>query len=200
MQRVLYLSHPQVRVEPAVPVPRWGLSDLGRARMAAVARRPWLRRVERIVSSEEAKAVEAAGIVADALELAVEVGADLHENDRSATGFLPPDTFEPVADAFFARPDESVRGWERAADAQARIVGAVRRVLAGDARTTLFVGHGGVGTLLRCAVAGLAIGREHDQGRCGADPGGGNVHAFLREPFSTGPGVALYGWTPMEEL
>jgi hypothetical protein len=34
----------------------------------------------------------------------------MHENDRSATGFLPPPEFEAVADAFFVRPLESVRG------------------------------------------------------------------------------------------
>lgn len=195
MTPVLYLSHPQVRVDPAVPVPRWGLSDRGRDRMQAVAGRPWLAGIRRIVASDETKALEAAGIVAATTGLEVEVGADLHENDRSATGFLPPAEFEMVADAFFAEPERSVRGWERAVDAQARIVAAVRRVLDEDDRATLFVGHGGVGTLLQCAVAGRSIDRSHDQGRCGADPGGGNVHAFSHDMVRT-----LYGWTPMEKL
>jgi len=192
---VLYLSHPQVRVDAATPVPRWSLSDQGRARMDAVAGRPWLAGVTRLLASEETKAVEAAQVVAAALGRDVEVGVDLHENDRSATGFLPPAEFEAVADAFFAEPERSVRGWERATDAQARIVSAVRRTLAGDERATLFVGHGGVGTLLHCAVAGLPIDRAHDQGRCGANPGGGNVHAFSSDMTQ-----AVYGWTPMEEL
>lgn len=30
-----YLSHPQVQIDPAVPVPEWGLSDAGRARPAS---------------------------------------------------------------------------------------------------------------------------------------------------------------------
>lgn len=195
MRPVLYLSHPQVRVDPTVPVPRWGLSDKGRDRMRAVAGRPWLADIRRIVASDETKAIEAAEIVGSAVGVTVEIGAGLHENDRSATGFLPPDEFEIVADAFFAEPERSVRGWERAVDAQTRIVAAVRRMLNEDDRATLFVGHGGVGTLLHCAIAGQPIDRSHDQGRCGADPGGGNVHAFSHDMVRT-----LYGWTPMEEL
>jgi hypothetical protein len=46
----------------------------------------------------------------------------MHENDRSATGFLPPDEFETVANRLFAEPLVSIRGWERAIDAQLRIV------------------------------------------------------------------------------
>ena len=45
-------------------------------------------------------------------------GGSLHENDRSATGYLPPNQFEAMADRFFAEPQASVLGWERAVDAQ----------------------------------------------------------------------------------
>lgn len=41
-------------------------------------------------------------------------GVQPRENDRSSTGFLPPEEFEVVADAFFAQPGVSVRGWETA--------------------------------------------------------------------------------------
>ena len=54
----------------------------------------------------------------------------MHENDRSATGFLEPSEFERVADEFFARPTVSIGGWERAIDAQKRIVGEVEAVWA----------------------------------------------------------------------
>jgi len=53
----------------------------------------------------------------------------LRENDRSATGFLQKQEFEATADAFFAHPHESVRGWEAAVAAQARIVRAVEEIL-----------------------------------------------------------------------
>jgi broad specificity phosphatase PhoE len=96
--------------------------------------------------------------------LGIGVEPDLGENDRSATGYLPPDEFERTADAFFARPEESCRGWERAIDAQRQIREAVERILLrhgnGDAA---IVAHGAVGTLLLCSCLGMRIDRAADQ-------------------------------------
>ncbi|MGO8572680.1 histidine phosphatase family protein, partial [Rhizobium ruizarguesonis] len=82
-------------------------------------------------------------------------------NDRSATGFLPPPQFEEAADWFFAHTEQRFKGWERAVDAQARIVEAVNAVLATHDATSqiAFVGHGGVGKLLKCHLAGSPITR-----------------------------------------
>lgn len=186
----VYLTHPQVRIDPDVPVPRWGLNDTGRARTQALARAPWLRRFARIVASDETKAQETATILGAALGIAPETAPDLHENDRSATGFLPPPEFERMADAFFAAPTQSVRGWEAAGAAQLRIVRAVGAVLAAapDA-ATLFVGHGGVGTLLKCHCGGRPIARREDQGS-----GGGGNHFGFR----WGPPELRHDWRPME--
>src|SRR4051812_36928375 len=109
MSALWYATHPEVAIDPDVPVPRWGLSEVGRARAHDLAARAELAGVVRIVSSGEAKAVETAAAVAARGGLAVEVRPATHENDRSATGFLPGAEFEEVADAFFARPDESIR-------------------------------------------------------------------------------------------
>jgi broad specificity phosphatase PhoE len=186
-----YLSHPQVAIDPAVPVPRWGLNPLGRERAARLAALPFARQLRRVVASEETKAVETASILADAAGLPVEVRPALHENDRSATGYLPPPEFEETADLFFARPHESIRGWERASNAQARIVGAVAAILAEDpAAVTLFAGHGGVGTLLLRHLAGQPIARMRDQ-----PPGGGNLFAFEGVPSRV-----LHPWRALEDV
>ncbi|HWJ72673.1 MAG TPA: histidine phosphatase family protein [Kaistia sp.] len=181
MAEVLYLSHPQVAIDPAVPVPDWGLSPLGRARTEAFASLPMLARIGRVVASLERKAIETAEIIAAAQGLAVEIRDGLHENDRSATGFLPPGEFEAMADRFFAAPEASICGWERAVDAQRRIVAGVEAILGERpeaAGITLFVGHGGVGTLLLCHCAGWTISRQHDQ-----PAGGGNLFRFEHPPF-----------------
>lgn len=190
--RCFYLSHPQVKIDPAVPVPDWGLSDIGAARARAAIGAPWLRNVSRIVSSAECKAVETAEIIATPRGLTVEVRERTHENDRSATGFLPPPEFEQVANEFFARPLESVRGWERAADAQARIVSEVEAAIAAhhDDGDILFVGHGGVGTLLQCHVDRRPIARVYDQ-----PGGGGNVFAFSWAPLAL-----AHGWRALEDM
>jgi len=190
MASFIYLSHPQVAIDPAVAVPDWGLSPLGQSRSAAFAGAPLLSELGRIVSSDERKAIETAEIIADAHGLQVEIRTGLQENDRSATGFLPPAEFEATADRFFAEPETSIRGWERAVDAQRRIVGAVDAILAEPTRSalTLLVGHGGVGTLLLCHCGGLAIARRHDQ-----MAGGGCIFRFAHPPFRL-----VTAWQPME--
>jgi broad specificity phosphatase PhoE len=186
----LYVSHPQVVIDPAVPVPRWGLSEIGRARTQVAAAKPWLRPIRRIIASDEQKAVETAEILAEALGLTVEVRPGLHEVDRSATGFLPSGAFEAAADRLFAHPERSDDGWERAVNAQARIVAAVTGAIgeAGDLPTVL-VGHGGVGTLLWCHLRGTPISRAHDQ----PPNSGGNVYAFDLTP----PRV-VHPWRPFD--
>lgn len=170
-----YLTHSQVQIDPSIPVPQWSLSLKGRQRIEASRNKPWLRSLRRIVSSDERKAVETATILAKALDLSVEQRPNMGENDRSATGFITPDKFEAAADAFFAEPDKSWRGWERAIDTQTRIVAAVEATLADHPldRPVLFVGHGAVGTLLKCQLSARPIARDRDQ-----PGGGGNIYAF----------------------
>jgi broad specificity phosphatase PhoE len=171
----VYITHPQVRIDPNIPVPEWGLSNVGRLRAEACAARPWVKRLTRIVSSGERKAIETAEIFAAAAGIAIETRPLMHENDRSATGFLAPAAFETAADWFFAHPQESFRGWERAVDAQARIVAEVNDVLSkhDQDEPIAFVGHGGVGTLLKCQMSGVPISRQEDQ-----PGGGGNLFCF----------------------
>lgn len=186
-----YLTHPQVRIDPEKDVMRWSLNDTGRTRVAALVRRiDVLAGTTRVISSDEVKARETAAPLAEALGAALDVRPRMHENDRSATGFLPPAEFERTADQFFAHPALSVRGWETARDAQARILAEVEAALAahGDG-DILFVGHGGVGTLLFCALSGHAIDRRFDQG-----PGGGGSW-FEFDIDSRRPGRC---WQPLE--
>lgn len=188
---VRYLTHPQVTIDPSIPVPDWGLSQMGRARTESVTATGQLSGTRQVISSGERKAIETAEIIAAKLGIDVEVREAMHENDRSATGFLVPDEFEATANQFFGQPHVSIRGWERAVDAQLRIVDEVEHVLArGTPGDVLFVGHGGVGTLLYCHYAGLAIDRVHDQ-----LAGGGCFFAFTSQERRV-----LHGWRRLEEL
>jgi broad specificity phosphatase PhoE len=186
-----YLTHPQVKIDPAIPVPSWGLNAFGRARTETLANTGCLSGTTQIISSGERKAIETAEIIAGKLNVAIEVRGAMHENDRSATGFLPPNEFEAVANEFFAKPFVAVKGWERAIDAQLRIVREVERVLARNrAGDVLFVGHGAVGTLLFCHYAGFAIDRTYDQ-----PGGGGNCFALIKDGRRV-----LHPWLRMEDL
>jgi broad specificity phosphatase PhoE len=188
---IRYLTHPQVKIDRAAPVPSWGLSEVGRTRTEALANAEWLSETTQIISSGERKAIETAEIIAGKLNVTVETRDAMHENDRSATGFLPPDEFETVADQFFAHPLVSIRGWERAIDAQLRIVREVELVLARNrSGDVLFVGHGAVGTLLFCHYSGFAIDRAHDQ-----PTGGGHYFAFVKDKRRV-----QHPWRRMEDL
>ena len=164
MSLVHFITHPDVVIDPAVPVPDWPLSPLGRARMAASLSAAWVPGIAAIHCSTERKAIDGAEMLAGHRGLPFATHADLGENDRSATGYLPRAEFEATADLFFAHPAQSIRGWERAVDAQARVVAAVDRLLAvpptGD---VAIVAHGGVGALLLCALLGEPISRARDQ-------------------------------------
>lgn len=190
---VRYLTHPQVVVDPLTEVRKWSLNAVGTARVSALAARLGrLANTRRVICSDETKALETAMPLAFILGTKIEVRPLMHENDRSATGFLPPHEFEAVADQFFAEPTKSVRGWETAESAQRRIVAEVDAALDGRQNgDILFVGHGGVGTLLFCALSGNAIDRRFDQG-----PGGGGCW-FQFDLHDRRP---PHGWRPMEDL
>ncbi len=206
-----FITHPNVVIDPQLPVPRWPLSERGRERMRLGLCQPWVAGLGAVYCSTEQKSIDAAQILAAHRGLDVVQVPALGENDRSATGYRPPPEFERLADRFFAEPQRSVEGWETAADAQARIVAAVADIaqahrddsaLARQADPALgatthspgrperrpgavaIVSHGAVGTLLYCHLSGAAIDRRWDQ----PANGGGNYFAFSLLP----PGV--HGW------
>jgi broad specificity phosphatase PhoE len=190
-RNVYFITHPDVLISPDVPVPRWPLSEKGKARMRRCLNLPWIREITAVYCSDEQKAIDAATILADHLSLAFQVNPGLGENDRTATGFLPPAEFEKTADGFFARPEESIRGWEKAADAQRRIVRAVEGIVAGEGSSgaIAMVSHGAVGTLLYCHLSGKGIDRRGDQ----PPNGGGNYFCFSLAPRKVGE-----GWMPID--
>lgn len=160
-----YLTHPEVVIDPTLPIPRWHLAPEGIARARAAARA--LPRPASIWSSTECKAIETAGLIAAHHALPIQLHPGLDENDRTSTGYLPPDQFQQAADRFFAHPDRSHQGWERAIDAQSRVLAAWQDILARSPGPLLIIGHGGTGTLLWCALTNHPIDRRHDTGRQG---------------------------------
>lgn len=192
MRHLFYLSHPQVLIEPEQPVTDWSLSNQGWGRIMALAGRRWPRAPAHVFSSPETKARQTAAILATPLGVPVNILPRSGEVDRSATGYLPHDEHEAQADLMFGNPGESANGWERAVDAQARMLASLAQIQrthpAGD---LVMVGHGAVGSFLWCAIAGRRIHRSEDQ-----HPGGGCIWMASLSP--TGP-KAVQAWAPMEQ-
>ena len=57
MPLVFFITHPDVRIDPKVPVPEWPLDERGRARMRAMATHRWVRGIRSIFCSGERKAL-----------------------------------------------------------------------------------------------------------------------------------------------
>lgn len=186
--QALFITHPNVDIDEDLPVPRWRLSDHGVARMRSFIASPVVSNVSQVWASTETKAIEAAGLLAARFGLSVHVHPGLGENDRSATGFLRAPEFEAAANAFFANPVESFRGWETAVAAQTRIVEAVGSILATrtDSGDLAIVAHGAVGTLLLCKYLGRPISRVLDQ------PFQGHYWAFDAATLNV-----LHAWKPI---
>jgi broad specificity phosphatase PhoE len=158
-------------------------------RLAVLCTAPWVRTIGRVVCSAEVKAVQTATALAERQGVPIEVRPGTGEIDRSATGFLPSARHDAVADDCFARPAESIEGWERAVDAQRRIVDGLADLFVDESTGDVaVVGHGGVGTLWYCHLAGLPIDRRLDQ------PGQG--HYFSVDLHTHRP---LHHWRRFED-
>jgi len=199
MTAILFITHPEVVIDPAVPVPQWPLSLKGRERMETFATALAGRKVAAVWSSDERKAMDGAAILARRLGALHRIDPALGENGRESTGYIAPPEFWEVVEQFFARPDESVRGWETARHAQDRIVAAVERVAASDdAGVLIVVSHGGVGALLTAHLQGVEIGHEDRP----QNPSGGCYLAIDRPTLALrqswremeDPAAALAGW------
>jgi broad specificity phosphatase PhoE len=182
MASLIFITHPEVVIDPARPIPEWPLNATGRARMERFAGLLADRAVSAVYASTERKAMDGAAILADSLGLSCETDEDLGENDRSATGYIAPPEFWDVVREFFGRPHESIRGWERAVDAQTRIVTATRRILREDETSDdiVVVSHGAVGCLLTAHLQKVEIGQESRP----QHPGGGCFIVIDRDSFT----------------
>jgi broad specificity phosphatase PhoE len=182
MSSLIFMTHPEVRIDPDQPVPEWPLNAIGRGRMEHFAGLLTDRNVSAVYASAERKAMDGAAIVAERLGLPFRTEESLGENDRSSTGYIAPPEFWEVVRAFFGRPHESIRGWERAIDAQTRIVTTVSRIARADETSgdIVIVSHGGVGCLLTAHLQKVEIGQESRP----SHPGGGCFIVIDRESFT----------------
>src|SRR5262245_16807115 len=62
MTHVIFVTHPDVVVDPEVPVPEWRLSPRGLQRIRTMLAQPWVRSVAAVFASAEHKARDAAAI------------------------------------------------------------------------------------------------------------------------------------------
>lgn len=149
MRKLILVKHAPPEVVPGVPPERWALSGKGRELCVPLADQLAAHDPAVIVCSEEPKAAETAGLVAERLGVPWRTAPGLHEHDRSNVPHLPSREFISMVELFFRKPAELVLGRETADAARERFESAVRRVVAEHpAGNVAVVSHGTVIALM----------------------------------------------------
>jgi len=154
---LILVKHSLPEIEQDQPAREWHLSNQGMERARRLATQLTAYRPEVLVSSAEPKARETAEILAELLGLQVHVKQDLHEHDRSETGFLSKEQFQKAIQEFFLNPAEPVFGKETADEAHSRFSKAMHSVLeTHDNQTAVVVAHGTVISLFVSRLLGIS--------------------------------------------
>lgn len=112
---------------------------------------------DRVVTSEEPKAIETGEIVAAGLHIPCVTAPNLHEHVRTGVPFRGSEWFGAQVQDFFARPDELVFGSETATQAHHRFSSAMNDLLGQYPEESLaVVTHGTVLTLYVSGIVGGA--------------------------------------------
>ncbi len=189
MAKLFFITHPEVVINPEIPVPQWDLSDVGRRRLGSLLQKPWINKIDFIYSSEETKSFSTGEAIARNVGSAHVTLASLGEVDRSSTGYLEMDDHDLAVAELFSNPEVSYQGWERAIDAQDRIISCVEFIdtEVEKGASIAIVSHGGVGTLLMCHIKSVPISRDE------AGPGQGNYFCFDRGSWDL-----VHDWRPID--
>lgn len=174
MSIVYFITHPDVDITPKIPITNWDLSDKGTQKLLVLLTQPWLRNIGAVFSSTEQKARTVAQQISISFSLKASYLDLLGEINRTSTGFLEYTEYMQVIKLFFNSPEENIKGWETARDAQERIINGVDIAIRNSPheKDIAIISHGAVGTLLLNALQNTKID-ESD-----LPPGQGYYFAF----------------------
>jgi broad specificity phosphatase PhoE len=154
----LYLvRHPETRVDLLVASSQWLLTEEGMGQAQRLARQSFWRQVSMIYTSDEPKAVITARVVAAHTGLSWQTRSCLGELDRRL--YQPPDiaAYRSAVTRMFNNAEQSIRGWETRANAEARIMSCVQELVGEDLdATAAIISHGIILTILVAQLVGLA--------------------------------------------
>lgn len=169
MPSLIFLTHPEVHIDPQQEITQWSLSPIGRQRVESACQSGLFDKIDVIFSSHEIKARETAEIISHYLKKNFMIFPGLEENDRSSTGYLPREEFAATVKEWFAHPNENTRGWESPLEVQKRVVEAISQITAvAPDQNILISSHGGAGALYKAFVLQKPIAQEHEQIQIGS--------------------------------
>lgn len=159
MTTVYFITHPEVIPDPAIPISMWDYTDYGWARWEKILKKLWIKEIERLYSSPQVRAVKAAQQMADSLGYNLRIREDLGPIIRPDKKFLPAEEFAAAKGQFYEFPGNSIVGWEKAIDAQKRIIVAVDTILQESQNINHIgvVSHEDMAILLLCHIKQISI-------------------------------------------
>lgn len=126
---LILIRHSLPEIYPSVPASEWHLSEVGKERADTLAGQLSNYDFPSITSSTEPKAIETAQIIANRLQLNVEIAGGLHEHERPQTAFRSKEEFRQTIAHLFNEPKQLSFGNETAQEASDRFDGAVQELL-----------------------------------------------------------------------
>ena len=152
---LILVKHSLPEIVENIPAREWKLSVEGRKRARNLAERLFQYKPEILISSDELKARETAGIVGESLGLKYLVAAGLHEHDRSNSPFYDGLKFQVLVKKFFDKPEILVFGRETANQALSRFSKSIHSVIKfHNDKNIVVVSHGTVISLFISQLTG----------------------------------------------
>ncbi len=156
MHPLLLVRHSAPQASDDVDYRQWPLSVEGERMAARVAEHVAGFNPERLIASDERKAVQTAHIISKRVGAGVEVEPGFREHDRAGVRWQGSAQRARELQLFFARPTERVFGNESAVEALDRFDATLRRCLAEGTGPLAIVTHGTVMSLCLARLTGQA--------------------------------------------
>jgi len=153
MLKLLYITHPAVKIDKNVFPHQWILSEEGRKSIQNIFKIKNINTAKYIYTSEEPKAIEVASSLSGKFSVPYETMKDLGEADRTKTPFLPQDVYMKNIKKAYESPDKSICYWETHNSVIKRNIQCLKVIKKKwKEGLVIIVGHGGAGTLMKCYI------------------------------------------------
>lgn len=159
MRKVIFIRHSQTKQQPDVSSHTWTLNEVGRERCLKLAEALRGFGINRVIMSEEQKAILTGQLTAEKLGLPCESAPDLGETKRETIPFYPEvaDFNNAIREAM-AQPDKLLFGEETFTDARLRFAKRVDSLLEKYPDDTLAITtHGTVLSLYLAHITGRDV-------------------------------------------
>ncbi len=145
MRKLLLVKHALPIIDPEIPSREWQLGEDGQTASRELVQIFKDNNITRVITSDEAKAMETGQIPAKRLNLPYESRPNLHEHDRTKEPFVEHEVFLANVRGYFDQPDVLVFGAETASRVYTRFAEAVTQAFNDYPQDNLaIVAHGTV--------------------------------------------------------